>query len=167
MATEALKSTTVTLADQTPPDFTTKRALRGSPLYSTMATIEVAVKDAASTYRMVRVPSGAYIFGVYMAWDDLTAAGSAANVGVYKTTADGGTAVDADFFGSAITLGSATDWTNITHEAGFYTIDDVEKPLWEAAGVSTDPSLWYDIVINTSTAITIAGTMSLRVDYTF
>jgi hypothetical protein len=89
-----------------------------------------------------------------------------ADFGVYQTTANGGAVVDADAFGSAVSLATAiTTGTNILHESGVLDISEIEQPLWQILGLSSDPGIDYDIVATLTAAATASGTLTVRVSY--
>jgi hypothetical protein len=89
-----------------------------------------------------------------------------ADFGIYKSTVESNTVVDADFFGSAISLkDGAINGTDITHESGVFGVEDIEKPLWEALGLSADPHIMYDIVATLTAAADAAGTISVKAEY--
>jgi len=92
----------------------------------------------------------------------------AADIGVYQTAANGGAVVSAALFGSAVVLTTALVHSDVTHESGTYTVADVEKPLWQALGLSADPGIEYDIAA-TLTAANGAGatpSVTLHTRYT-
>jgi hypothetical protein len=75
--------------------------------------------------------------------------------------------VDADFFGSAVLLTSIQNEVNVTRESGVYTLANLEKPLWEALGLSADPQVEYDVTLTLTAAnTTTAAQVALRVQYT-
>lgn len=119
-----------------------------------------------SIIRFCEVPSGARVVDVKV----FSAAQTAGkfDIGVYKNTADGGTVVDVDFFGSAIDLASAVLGTSIIQEAGSPATNSIVKmhqPLWEAAGASTDPKSTYEIAATcvTTDVTTGAGGFGIQV----
>jgi hypothetical protein len=75
--------------------------------------------------------------------------------------------VDADFFASAQSLASASILgIEVAHEAtGTYDIDDSEKPIWSALGLTTDPMYQYDVVVTLTAAAGSAGTITLKGKY--
>lgn len=163
MATEALKSTAITNGDATPVDLTAAYLSHGR-VRESVAIIEAAGGDAGSTYRMVRVPSSARVCALWFACDDL-GTGLTMDVGLYQVAANGGAVVDADFFASAIDVATAAvAETNVLHESGVNNIDDSEKRIWEALGLTADPQIPYDIVCTSNTAAA-TGTIKLRVQY--
>ena len=74
--------------------------------------------------------------------------------------------VDADHFASAQSIATALKNSDVTHESGVFDIDDVEKPLWEALGLTADPQRFYDIAVTLTAAAGSAGTVSAKVIWT-
>lgn len=158
-------STQITNRDATPVVFNNGGLTAGVDK-SAIATLEAVSGDGiGSTYRLVTVPSNAYIRQVLLSCDDIGTT-TVADVGVYKTTKDGSAVVDADFFGSAVSLkDGALTRSDITNESGVYPIENMVKPLWEALGLSSDPCIDYDIVLTLTAAADAAGTITLEVRY--
>lgn len=164
MATEALKSGFITNRDAT-PKVLSNSSLVGGVLKSAVATLEMGTADLGSTYRMVEVPSNCLIHEIKIYADDVGTTGLI-DVGVYRNTADGGAVVDADFFASAFDIKTAAvNGTDITHESAVFGLEDAEKPLWQALGLSSDPGYIYDIVITSTEAASAGGTLTLKVKY--
>ena len=167
MAVDLLKSAALTNADATPVVFNNSRITR-APLQEAIGTKQASASASiASIYRLCRIPSNARISQVIASCDafDTTGAG---DIGIYQTAANGGAVVDADFFASALLMTTALPNTVCTHESGVFGIEDVEKPLWEALGLTADSMRDYDVAI-TLTAANGAGAtpdMTLRVQYT-
>lgn len=165
MATEDVVSTPVTNATATPVVFN-NAGVAGGLVKQSVATVEASGDtDAGSTYRMARVPSNAVGIEVLFACDDLGTTGTV-NIGLYDTVENDGAVVDADFFASALDGNTAAlDMTHVEHESGVYNIADIEKPLWEALGLSADPHKEYDVVIVSVGAINAAASMTVKVRY--
>lgn len=163
MATENVKSGAITNRDATPAVLSNGQ---GGAVQRAFGTVEAAAAgDAGSTYRMCSIPSNARAIRVVLGCDDLGTTATL-DVGIYQTTANGAAVVDADFFASAINANSAAvAETMVSHESGFYNLDDIEKPLWEALGLSADPGRFYDVVVTSNGDIDAAGTITLVVDY--
>lgn len=170
MAVVTVKSTQITNRDATP------RVIANGPVTAGMvqsfaATAEAANGDSiASKYIMGSIPSNAYGEVVKLYCDAITS--GAADVGIYRTTVDGGAVVDVDFYASAQSIASAiTTGTEIQHEADAtdagsgFGLADLEKPLWQRLGLSADPGVMYDIVVTLTAATTAAGTIGLRCYY--
>jgi hypothetical protein len=86
-----------------------------------------------SKYKLCSVPSNSRISQVLLSCGAVTS--SAADIGVYKDTADGGAVISAAFFGSAVSMASALTNSDVTNESGNYTVDLQELPLWKALGL--------------------------------
>lgn len=167
MAVVNLKGTAITNADA--KVLNNARVFRAS-LMEAVGTVELANGDSiASTYRLCRVPSNARISRVLLSCDAITS--GAGDIGVYKTARDGGAVVDVDFFASAQSIASALVHSDISHEAdpadagAGWGHADVEKPLWQALGLSADPYLEYDIALTLTAAAAAAGTVSMKVQF--
>jgi hypothetical protein len=117
--------------------------------------------DADDVLRFVRIKSNAAVRAVWLSCDAIASAG-AVNVGIYQTLDNGGAVVDADFFASAQVVTTALSRAKITHESGVYGIEDLDKPLWEALGLTVDPGIWYDIAATVTTDMGGAGTLCLE-----
>lgn len=170
MAVVVTKSGGITNRDAS-PRVKMNASLMGGVLASAAGTVETTATDSiGSTYIMCQVPSNARVHQVLLYCDDIGTTGEA-DIGLYRTTADGSAVVDADFFASAVVLDSgALNAVDVTHEAAAGTglnIDDVEKPLWSALGLTTDPRIMYDVVLTLTEAANAAGTLSLKVAYQF
>jgi hypothetical protein len=164
MATENMLSAAITNRDAT-PQVANKASNNGGNQKVAVATLECGTGDLGSTYRFVSVPSNAIIHEVKLYCDDMGTTGLA-DVGVYQTTENGSAVVDADFFASAVDMKTAAlNGSDVTHESGAYNIDDAEKPLWQALGLSADSQRNYDIVLTTTEAFQAAGTVTVKVSY--
>jgi hypothetical protein len=170
MADDSKKATAITKLDSVPMERPSSWQ-HGGALKAYGGTIEAA--DAASigtVYRFFRVPSWARCDNLVLMNDALSA--GAMDIGLYRTAADGGAVVDADFFASAVAVSSAnkaTGGSNIAYEADStaMNIDKVEKRIWEVLGLTIDPVLEYDVAGTVTTALGAAGTVSLRGHFTW
>lgn len=127
--------------------------------------VEVSTStDTGDELRFVRVRSNAVIKQVLLSCDAIASTG-AIDVGIYRTDDDGGAVVDADHFASAQVVTSALVDSNVAHESGVYGIEEKNKPLWEALGLSSDPQVWYDVVGTLTADMGGAGTLCLEVTY--
>lgn len=165
MAVVTTKSGAITNRDAS-PQVKNNPHLEGARLKCAVGTLESVSGDSiGSKYIMCSVPSNARVNQVLLYSDDIGTT-TIADIGLYRTTADGGAVVDADFFASAVSLkDGALNAVDVTHEAGVYDIDDVEKPLWSGLGLSADPGVMYDVVLTLTAASDAAGTVSLKVMY--
>lgn len=165
MAVVTTKSGGITNRDAT-PKVKNNAILTEGLLRENVGTVEVATGDSSlSKYIMFQVPSNARISQLLVYSDDMGTA-TAGDIGLWRTTADGGAVVDADFFASAISLnGGALTASDVTHESGVYNVDDAEKPLWSGLGLTTDPNIFYDVVLQLTADADTGGTFSLKGKY--
>lgn len=176
MAVDHVKSTPVTNLDSSPVVPNTAGEGGPAPLKSISSgdVVGVASSSIGATYQFVRVPSNAKVKQVL--FDSEAQAAGAIDIGVYYAT-DGiggkptsllaANAISQALFASAIALTSASQPTDVTNESGTYTPAKRNQPLWQAAGLSSDPGGNFDIVGTLSTAITTGtGKMGMTVNYT-
>lgn len=165
MAVVNLKSGPITNRD-TSPLVKNNDSVEGGMLRESVGYVETSAADtSSSTYRFCQVPSNARLSEVRLYSDDLGTAG-VADFGLYRTVPDGGSVVDADFIASAVNLNAAAlNGTDITHESTVYDIDDGEKMIWQALGLTSDPRIMYDVVGTVTTATEVAGSILLKVRY--
>jgi hypothetical protein len=166
MAVVEVKSGPITNRDAD-PRVLNDSATEGGFMKESVGTVEVTSGDSVgSTYIMCQIPSNARISSVRVDTDDMGTT-TAADVGIYQTTENSNTVVDADHFASALSLnGGALADLEIQHESAVYGLEDAEKPLWEALGLSQDPHLFYDVVATLTGACDGTGTFTLRCRYT-
>lgn len=169
MTTAIKKSRVITNRDSLPVVASNSQAQRGN-LLECVGSVEAATTDAAgSTYIFGTVPSNARMSAVLLSCDALTS--GAMDVGLSRTTTDGSAVVDADFFASAVALGSALVHSNVTHEADAadagtsFGLQDAEKPIWECLGLASDPGYLYDIVGTITTVPGAPGTVDIVARY--
>lgn len=165
MAVVNTKSTLISNREAT-PSVPNNSAVEGGMIRGVAATLEsVSGDDIASVYRFFRVPSNARVHDLKLYCDDIGST-TIADIGLYQTAANGGAVVDADFFGSAVSLkDGALNGTDVAHESGVFNIDDVMKPLWSALGLSADPKIDYEVCLTLTAASDAAGTISLKMLY--
>lgn len=156
------KSTTITNLDAAQV-VRAKAFANGAPLKEWIETLEVANGDsAASTLRFFRVPSWIRVSELLVDADDIGTT-TTADIGLYRTAADGGAVVDADFFASAIVLNAgAIANSQVAHESAVVDLPNYGKRLWEQLGLTADPQIYYDVVATLVGAADGAGTVTLR-----
>jgi hypothetical protein len=176
MAVDHVKSTPITNLDATPRVQNTAGEGAAAVLkhvggYATA----VASSSADATYQLVRVPSNAKIKMIVFESEAQTA--GKFDLGVYYST-DGSSAssaasllaaaaIDQDLFASVIDCASAVARTDVTNESGSYTLDERDMPLWEAAGLTSDPGGNFDIVATVKTTAVTTGTGKFGIDVFF
>lgn len=167
MGVVTVKSGAITKRDSVPSQLSNSCVSRGT-LKEFAGTVEVANGDSiGSKYLFGQVPSNARMSSLKLSSDDIGTT-TVANFGLYKPTKVDGSAgdvVDADFFAAAKSLkDGAIAGEDIVH-AQAYNIDDAEKMLWEALGLSEDPNISYDVVATLTAAADAAGTITLKGSY--
>lgn len=165
MAVVNTKSTLVTNADATTQTLN-NNVNDGGRLRSKVGTLEAVSGDSiASVYRFMRVPSNARVDALLISSDDIGTT-TAADFGLYRSAADGGAVVDADFFASALVLNAgALAKVDITYESAVVDTPNHGKALWEQLGLTADPKIQYDICATLTAAADAAGTITLRCNY--
>lgn len=165
MAVVAVKSAFITNRDSTPVVLTSKTLSAGGPRLRAAGLVAVASGDSAtSTYRFCQVPANALVSSVLLSAPDIGTT-TTMDIGLYRTTADGGAVVDADFFTAACNLNSGATTKVERLNGNIITIANSEKRLWEAAGLSADPGYFYDIVGTLVGAADAAGSVLCEVIY--
>lgn len=169
MATEALKSASITNLDTTPAVANTagQGAKGRTKEVGDYVTTTTGV-TSGSTYRIVRLKSTDVVKALI--WESEAMGGSSAgDVGLYYSDAADGTptalqgaVIDADFFASALSVVNAVNPTDIINESGVYTLDERNLPLWQAAGLSADPGGFFDVVFTSTATINTGARMGAR-----
>ena len=161
MAVEARKSSLVTNADAVPAVLNNPRVDGGFERIE-VATVAVTNADSTgSTYRMFRVPSNAVMTDLRIYSPDIGTT-TIADIGLYRTAKDGGAVQDADFFASALSLkDGALNGVDVLHEAAVFTIANSGKELWDALGLTSDPSVFYDVALTLTADADATGTVKL------
>ena len=162
MALVNLSGTNVGNLDAAPP-VVNDVTLMGARVRSQVETVEVTNGDSiGSTYRLGRIPSNATVLSIRLYCDAIT--GAAADIGLYQTAANGGAAVDADAYGSAVSIATAsTPGTEVAFEQR--NVDRVRNKVWNDAGLAADSIRHYDLVATLTAAATATGTLSAVIHY--
>lgn len=164
MAIELRKSSLVTNADTVPIVLNNPR-VDGGFERTKVATISVVNLDSiASVLRLFRVPSNAVMTDLRVYCPAITTA--ATDIGVYRTEKDGGAVVDADLFTSAQVLTSALVGADVLHESGVFSITNSGKEIWDALGLTSDPSVFYDVAMTLTAAAGSTGVVKVIGRYT-
>lgn len=162
MALVNVSGTNVGNLDAAPP-VVNDVTLMGARVRSQVETVEVTNGDSiGSTYRLGRIPSNATVLSIRLYCDAIT--GAAADIGLYQTAANGGAAVDADAYGSAVSIATAsTTGTEVAFEQR--NVDRVRNKVWNDAGLAADSIRHYDLVATLTAAATATGTLSAVIHY--
>lgn len=164
MAVVAVKSTLITNADATPAVLNSPR-VDGAFERVKVATVAITSGDnTGSVYRMFRVPSNAVVTDLRIYSPDIGTT-TISDIGLYA--ADGGAVADADFFASALSLkDGALNGVDVLHEAAVFTIANSGKELWDALGLTSDPSVFYDVALTLTADADATATVKLIGRYT-
>lgn len=166
MAVVTTKSTQITNRDAIPMVLSNGR-VDGGRVHHARGVCAIANGDSiGSKFLFCSVPSNAVPISVRVTAPDIGTT-TAGDLGVYRTTKDGAAVVNATLFGSAIVLnaGAVTKQENL-YESAVVTIANGEKALWELLGLSSDPSVDYDIVLTLTGAADAAGSVLVEIDFT-
>lgn len=166
MAVVTTKSTQITNRDAIPRVLSNGR-VDGGRVQHARGVCAIANGDSvASKFIFCTIPSNAVPVSVRISAPDIGTT-TAGDVGLYRTTDDGGAVVDADFFASAQALNAGPYLkTELLYESGVVTHANGEKALWELLGLTSDPNREYDVVLTLTGAADGAGSVVLEVDYT-
>lgn len=153
------------------PRVLSNASLAAGAMRQAIGFVEAVNGDSiGSKYIMCTIPSNAFGEIVKLYCDAITTC--AADIGIYRTTGDGGAVVDVDFYASAQSLAAAiTTGTEVQHEADAtdagvgFGLADLEKPLWQRLQLTRDPQIDYDVVLTLTAAAGSGGTAGLRVMY--
>lgn len=163
-AVVAVKSTAIGNRDSTPPVINSANIEKGELRESQGFAVLANGDSIGSTYPIGQLRSSDRMSEIKIYCADIGSTGLM-DLGLYRTTQDGGAVVDADFFGSAIAVsGGALNGVDITFEAAAAggLLTNGEKRVWEALGLSADPLITYDVVATLTAASDAAGTVLIR-----
>lgn len=168
MAVVYTKSAGLTAMDTAGGQAAAAYLTRGT-MRSAIGKVEIANGDSiGSILRACRVPSNARVQQVLIRITG-TITSAAGDIGVYrmsKETTSAGAVVDVDRFASAQALSSAiASWTDVTNEATTQTATNLEQPLWQLCGLSSDPGEPLEIAITLTAAAGAAGQVTICVIY--
>ena len=165
MAVVAVKSTLITNADATPAVLNSPR-VDGAFERVKVSTVAITSGDnTGSVYRMFRVPSNAVVTDLRIYSPDIGTT-TITDIGLYA--ADGGAVADANFFADALSLkDGALNGVDVLHEGGgFFSIANSGKELWDALGLTSDPSVFYDVALTLTADADATATVKLIGRYT-
>lgn len=161
MSVVQLKSTVISNRDAA-PTVLTNPATSGGRLEEAQGFVTTGAADSiGSVYTLLSLPSNARVSSLLLQCEAL-GAGCTANVGVYQNTANGGAAINATFFASALDVHAALSPTDIVNQAGNNNLSLQEMPLWQALGLASDPGTSFDISVALAAATAAAGRIGLK-----
>lgn len=163
MTVNVYKSVTITNRDALPIVINDARLERAVSRVAHGAVTAITGDSIGSTYILASLPSTAMVRGVKLSNAALT--GGAANIGVSQPTTKSNTAISAALFAAAESVATAQSHIDVTNQSGTYTPLLEEQPLWQAAGLASDPGYALDIVVTLTAALTAGGVLALEVSY--
>lgn len=183
MTADTLKSTSITNLDANP--IVANTAGVGASAFSKVQMDFVTpttggLVSTSSIYKILRLPTHAFLQGLKLTADSaLETNGTpalAVDVGAYysDSTTDGtpaanqGNSISVNCFAAALLYGAAGNFAEI-NVLGSLSVAKRMQPLWQAAGLSSDPGGMIDIVVAVHTAAGTAASakMALRAEYVY
>lgn len=165
MAVVTVKSTPITNRDSSPTVLTSPAQGAHRPMYNAFGRCAITNGDSiGSKYILCEIPSNARVISMRI-YSGGAGAGSAANIGLYRNTADGGAVLDADLFCSAVSLASSFNNADQAHESAQYSAPKRDMPLWEAVGLSEDPHTTFDLIAVLTGAAAADTNICVNLDY--
>lgn len=143
--------------------------IRAGLLHIKIATVTMVTADSApSLQTMIRIPAHARVKDLMLSSLDFSTAG-AIDIGLHTESTPGvaSTAVDADFFATAVDLsGGPYNKLSVLNESTTNTPAKQAQALWQAAGVTTEPAAgtFYLITFTVSTTFNSTGTLTLALE---
>jgi hypothetical protein len=178
MAVSTVKSLNITNIEATPRTLLHKKNGMLCSNVDRIAVATTSIDEIGDIILLNAIPSNAVLVDLLFLCDDLDSNGSpllAADVGLYYSGTGNqtylgkpsGTVIDADCFGTAVTTfrAAVTSWTSLRFEVD--DIVDVEKELWEVAGLTSDPGgfFYVGLTITAAAATAAAGDVVCRAEY--
>lgn len=165
MAVVTVKSTSITNRDATPRILNNARISRGAEQHIREIVAIANGDSATSKYLVATLPSNAVVGSVRVSAPDIGTT-TTFDVGLYRATADGGAVVDADFFKAAHIVNAGATSKSEVSMSNIITTANATQPLWQLLGLTSDPSVFYDLVLTLVGAADGAGSVLVEADYT-
>ena len=165
MGVVTVKSAAITNRDATPSVLNNGRN-QGGRVQIARGYVAITSGDSTgSKYIVCSIPSNAVPVSCRITSPDIGTT-TITDIGLYQTTANGGAVVDADFFGSAVSLkDGALLKSEVMFESGVIALDEVYKPVWELLGLSADTNRDYDVVLTLTGDADASGNVVVDVEY--
>lgn len=172
MAVVNLLTTALTNSQVTTPPVLNQPAFTGANDFTAVGVITNGAADSAnSTYRYFALPSNSVVFDIQMLNSAANTSGTSYEIGLY---AYGGGAVLTNCIAVLCPVGlsqvtTRTVWTSIFLPAitsGAANSANVGLRLWELAGLSKDPGVYYEIVMTAVTPGTVGIAVALKINWT-
>lgn len=164
MAVVTVKSNSITNRDATPAVINDAAYAKGVLKKAVGACAITSGDSVNSKYIVFSIPSNAVVTSLMISSPDIGTT-TTANVGLYKTTADGGAVVDADFFKASVSLKDGAIAKSEVAFGNVITYANCYKKIWQHLALSSDPSLMYDVVLTLDGAADASGTFMAEIEY--
>lgn len=163
MAVVTVKSQAITNRDAS-PKVINDGAHAGGGLRGFVAGAAVTSGDNTnSKYIFGQIPSNAVVHSLTLIAPDIGIT-TAGNVGLYRSTADGGAVVDADFFKASQSFNGGAIALDVAN-ANVITNTNAHKKVYELLGLTQDPSVVYDVVVTLTADADAAGSILAKCVY--
>lgn len=145
-----------------PPVIQDVRKSQGRVHQSITTVAVAAADDDDSVYYVLPVHSSWAITSIKV-FNDAITSGTGYDVGLYTVEL---AAINDDIYASAISMATArvTDPAELAVEGR--DINILGRPVWEDAGATEDPFLWYLLALTADTVGSAAGDITVVVQYT-
>jgi ribosomal protein S28E/S33 len=163
-AVVTVKSTLVTGRDALPAVIKNRILQRSEVLHARCIQAIANGDSVGSKYICFELPSNAVPVSVRISAPDIGTT-TAADVGLYDTTANGSAVVDADFFKAAVVLNAGAIAKSEIVNGNVVTLANSEKRIWELLGLTKDSQKNYDVALTLTGAADAAGTILVEMDY--
>lgn len=164
MAVVTTKSSTISGRDATPLVLANSAISRAATKRSLGVVAAVSGDSVGSKYQFESIPSNAVIQSVQLSSPDIGTT-TAMDLGLYRTTRDGGAVVDADFFKAAIVLNAGATVKAEEMFGNVITVANMEQRLWQLLGLAIDPEVMYDVVGTLTGAADGSASIAVEVYY--
>jgi hypothetical protein len=164
MAVVTVKSAQITNRDASPRVLNNAR-IAGAAVQHLRDVVAIANGDSAtSKYICFQIPSNAIPISVRINAPDIGTT-TTFDIGLYRTTLDGGAVVDADFFTAAKIVNAGAIAKSESVQANIATIANFNKPIWDLLTLTRDPQIYYDVVLTLVGAADGAGSVGVELDF--
>ena len=164
MAVVTVKSTQITNRDAVPRVNSNARSFAGTIEHATGACAITSGDSTGSKYLFCSVPSKAKPISVRVSAPDIGTT-TTFDLGLYRTTADGGAVVSVAFFKAAVNVNSGAIAKSEQVNGNVVTLANAEKVIWEHLALASDPNVTYDVVGTLVGAADGTGTVQVEIDY--
>jgi hypothetical protein len=129
------------------------------------AAIITSGDDIASIYRLFSIPAKAVLRTLKISSPDLGTT-TIVNIGLYRTTKNGGTVVDADFFIATVSLKDGAIAKQEALNGNIVTLAKMETKLGDQTGPVTFGDAEYDVCLTLTAASDATGSVFVEGTWT-